>query len=857
MPLRYKSRLLRHLAHENYTPQMLRQLAEDLGVEADAFAEFAEAVKQLAAEGQLVLGADQMVTLPPMGKEIVGVFRKNPKGFGFVIPRDKNLHGDLFIPPDATSDALSGDIVRVEVQRTRGGSGGGGGPAGRSPFTGEIVEVLERKRSEFSGELVKRGGQWLAMPDGRMLRDPVVIRDPGAKNAKEGDKIVFELVRHPEGSMLGEGAITRVLGASGEPDVETAAVIATYGLPGEFPEECIEQAREATQQYEREIKSAITDAKGFGPLRTDVTGDYIITIDPPDAKDFDDAISIEKKENGGWLLGIFIADVAHFIAPGSPLDLEAAERGNSCYLPRLVIPMLPEVLSNGICSLQEGVPRYCKAAYIDLDREGNYQRARFASVCIRSAKRLTYLEAQGLIDGNAEEAKRHAKTEPKYDDRLIETLREMDSCSKAIQARRMKRGMIRLDLPEVELIFDDGGKVVEAVPEDDAFTHTLIEMFMVEANEAVARLFEWLNVPLLRRVHAEPIPGDVDELRKYATVAGFKIPKNPDRRELQALLESTRGTPAAKAIHFAVLRSLSKAEYSPARIGHFALASDAYAHFTSPIRRYPDLTVHRALRAYLEKTDNGREPPRDDHAAKRLGRDLTGTPLAPDEDVLVQIGQRCVQTEVNAEGAERDLRQFLVLQLLQEKHIGDVFQGVVTGVMGSGVFVQIEKYLAEGMIKAEDLPVGRPGDLSKSGGAAGGTGDASSPVRSGKKPHQPGTFRPMGPGRWRIDPKSGALVEQNTGRSFNIGDTVDVAIAAVDLPARKLDLLVADPDSRDKGKAKKVMKLTLGADGGGLGAGLGSGFKEFHTGADKRASRSKSREKHKKDFRSDRKNRGH
>ncbi len=844
MSLRYKSRLLRHLGHENYTPQMIRVLAEDLGVPREDFEEFTKAVEDLASKGQVVYGDDQFVTLPPMGKEVIGRFRKNPKGFGFVIPIDKNLHGDLFVPPDATGDALTGDLVRVAVVRTRAG----GGPAGRSPFTGQIIEVVERKRSEFSGELVKRGGQWLAMPDGRMLTDPVVIRDPGAKNAHEGDKVVFELVRHPEGNMLGEGVITRVLGGAGEPDVETQAVIATYNLPGEFPEECVEQAREATAVYEGEIRHAITDGKGFGPLRKDVTGDYIITIDPPDAKDFDDAISIERKESGGWRLGVFIADVSHFIAPGSPLDLEAAERGNSVYLPRLVIPMLPEVLSNGICSLQEGVPRYCKAAYIDLDREGNFQKARFASVCIRSAKRLTYLEAQALIDGNTEEAKRHAKTETKYDDRLIETLREMDRCSKAIQARRMKRGMIRLDLPEVELIFDDTGRVADAVPEDDAFTHTLIEMFMVEANEAAARLFEWLRVPLLRRVHPEPIPGDVDELRRYATVAGFKIPKNPDRLELQALLESTRGSPAAKAVHFAVLRSLSKAEYSPALVGHFALASDAYAHFTSPIRRYPDLTVHRALRAFLERTENGDNPPRDDASAHRLGRDLTGTPLCPHEEDLVQIGHRCAQTEMNAESAERDLRQFLVLQLLQDKHIGDVFKGVVTGVTGAGVFIQIEKYLAEGMIKSEDLPVGRPGDLSAKDGAKPGPGQ--------RGPHKPGTFRPMGPGRWRIDPKSGALVEQNTGRSFNIGDSLDVAIAAVDLPARKLDLLVADPDSRDAGKAKKVMKLTLGADGGGLGSAAGVGFRGA-TGADKRASRSKSREKGKKDFRSDRKNRGH
>lgn len=826
MSLRYKTRLLRHLSHENYTPQMLRQLAEDLGVPAEDFPEFRDAVEALADEGQVVYGDDSLVTLPPMGKEVVGRFRKNPKGFGFVIPTDKNLHGDLFIPPDATGEALTGDIVRVRVVRSRRGGSGG---AGRSPFTGEIVEVLERKRSEFSGELVKRGAQWLALPDGKALPNPVVIRDPGAKNAKEGDKVIFELTVHPDGAMLGEGVITRVLGVSGEPDVETQAVIAAFGLPGEFPEECVEQAREANAAFEREIKGAIDGGKGFGPLRRDVMKDYIITIDPPDAKDFDDAISIVRTESGGWRLGVYIADVAHFIPPASALDVEAAERGNSCYLPRKVIPMLPEVLSNGICSLQEGVPRFCKSAFIDLDREANFQRASFASVCIKSAKRLTYLEAQGLIDGNVEEAKRHAKTEPRYDDRLVETLREMDRCAKAIQARRLKRGMIRLELPEVELVYDDSGRVADAVPEDDAFTHTLIEMFMVEANEAVARLFENLRVPLLRRTHPEPVPGDVDDLRKYATVAGFRIPKNPTRQELQSLLEGTRGTPKAKAIHFAVLRSLSKAEYSPALIGHFALASEAYAHFTSPIRRYADLTVHRALRAYLEKTDNGARSPRGDDEMKRLGRDLADSPYCPDESVLVQVGRQCNRTEETATDAERDLRSFLVLQLLQDKHIGDVFRGVVTGVTGAGVFIQIDKYLAEGLIKTSDLPVPKTGP--------------------GGKPR-------FGPGRWKIDPRSGALVEEYSGRSFNIGDTLEVAIAAVDLPARKMDLVVADPESREKGKDKKVMKLTLGADGGGLGKVEGAGFRGM-TGEQRRSQRSKSRDKGKKDHRPDRKNRGH
>lgn len=827
MSLRFQRRLLSHIRHPSYTPGAVRELAEDLGIAEEDLEEFEQSLQALAASGQVVYGDLRVVTLPPMGHEVVGMFRRNQKGFGFVIPRLANLHGDLFVPADATGGALTGDTVKARVVRERNA------PPGKSPFVGEVIEVIERKRTEFSGELVRRGSMWIAQPDGKTLTDPVVIRDPGNKNAQEGDKVIFELTLRPEGNSLGEGVITRVIGRSGEPDVETQAVIAAFSLPGEFPEECVEQARQASAAFDAEVREAIHGGRGFGPLRRDLTTDYIITIDPPDAKDFDDAISLEKTERG-WRLGVHIADVAHFIAPGSPLDVEAAERGNSVYLPRHVIPMLPEVLSNGICSLQEGVARYCKSAFMEYDREGSVRAQGFASTVIKSVKRLTYLEAQALIDGDRTEAKKHAKTEPAYTPELEALLADMNSLSRTILARRMKQGMIRLDLHEVELVFDAAGRVVDAQPEDDAFTHTLIEMFMVEANEAVARLFENLRVPLLRRTHPEPVPGDVDQLRKYATVAGFRIPKNPSREELQSLLESTRGTPAAKAVHFAVLRSLSKAEYSPALVGHFALASAAYAHFTSPIRRYPDLTVHRALRAYLEATENGQRPPRGEDEPRRLGRELMRSPYCPDEAALQDIGRTCNQTELNASEAEDDLRKFLVLQLLGEK-VGESFDGVVTGVTPAGVFVQLTRYLAEGLIKTEDLPVGPKSGAPNAKGPWGG-----------------------GPGRWRIDQRTGALVEQSTGRSFNIGDTVDCVVASVDLPARRMELLITDPTSRDKGKAKTLALKPglLGGAGGGLApAEGGAGFRGM-TGSEKRSQRSKSRDKGKRDYRTDRKNKG-
>jgi ribonuclease R len=836
MALKYKRRLLEHLQHRTYTPRGLDELARDLGFE-DEVGDFGRALEQMEEDGLIEISQHGLVSLPSVGDqggEVTGIFKRNPKGFGFVRTDDPLHEGDLFVPPDATLDALTGDRVRVRVRRDK--RRGGVGSQSRSPFVGQILEVLERKRAQFTGELRRQGTQWLVMPDGKELHDPVVVRDAESKNAKVGDKVVIELLEYPQtggydgGTMLGEGVIVRVLGESGRPDVETQAVIAAFALPGEFPEECLNQARAVAARFDeeyRQLERAPREADGHiqsGDLpRLDLTREFIITIDPPDAKDYDDAISI-KRTRDGWELGVHIADVAHWIPPGSALDEEAKERGNSVYLPRLVIPMLPEILSNGICSLQEAVPRFCKSAFMSYDQDGNIRTEGAASTLIHSSKRLTYLEAQALIDGNVEEAKRHAKTEPNYTPQLLDTLKEMDTLAHRIQERRRRQGMISLELPDVVLIFDENGRVVDAEREDDAYTHTLIEMFMVEANEVLARLFERLDVPLLRRVHPEPTPGDVDDMRKAAKVAGFSIPPNPTREQLQALLDATRGTPAARAVHMAVLRTLTKAEYSPALIGHFALASTAYAHFTSPIRRYADLTVHRALAEYLKLSNNGRNRPKADNDIIRVGRKLRDSDACPDEQTLVLIGRHITMTETNAEDAEYQLRQFLVLQLLQQ-HIGESFKGVVTGVSPRGVFVQLDKYLVDGIIKVADLP----GDVT----------------RSSKAP------------LWKIDNRTGALVDQNSGRSFNMGDTVMVRVAQVDLAKRQMDLVLDNPDARAAGKSK-LPKLALQGSGGGLGHAEG-GFKalDFNklTGTQRRSKKSKARDKGKTQHRRDKKGR--
>ncbi len=823
---RQSKRLLMHVRHRAYQPAAIDQIIEDLRIPEDQHDEFRQTIADLAGEGELHIAQGDVVMLPDFTEdEVEGEFKKNPRGFGFIITDTPTRHGDLFVPPDATLDAVSGDRVRAAIVRSRRPR------PGQSPFTAQIIEVLERRKTHFAGELRKQGSTWLVYPDGSTLTDPVVVRDAESKNAKEGDKVIVDILSFPEGNELAAGVITKVLGEAGQPSVETQSVIENYDLPGEFPDACIDQAREVSERYNREMADAIDNGKGWDPkVRRDMRNDFILTIDPPDAKDYDDAISIERLNDPswgggrerGWRLGVHIADVSHFIEPGTPVDVEAADRANSVYLPRLVIPMIPELLSNGICSLQEGVPRYCKSVFIEYDEQGKVRAQGYSATVIDSAKRLTYLEAQALIEGNEEEAKKHARTEPVYTDQLKAAVQEMNTLSRRIRDRRKRQGMIHLELPDVELIFDEDGRVIDAQPEDDAYTHTLIEMFMVEANEAVARLFEDLSVPIMRRVHPEPVPGSTEGLADFVKVSGYRVPKNPTREELQGLLEATAGTPAAPAVHMAVLRTLTRAEYSPALIGHFALASEAYSHFTSPIRRYADLLTHRALTVYLEMTDNNAKAPRSDSDKKRIGRELREHPWVLDETTLTTLGSACNRREDNAESAERDLRQFLVLQLMEE-HIGESFQGVVTGVKQAGVFVRIDKYLIEGMIPTSDLP----GPPSKTKGMP-------------------------KPGLWKLDRRSGALVEVNSGRSYNMGDRLDVTITEVDLAKRQLNLVVTDPEARNVGKGKKGANLA-----GALTLG---DVREFDapgkTGAQRRSQKSRSRDKRKSDHRSDRKDKG-
>jgi ribonuclease R len=706
MPEIFKRKILKLLRHPDYKPLKLSKLAKALAVGAQEYQQFKAAFEQLRQAGQISLGSRNLLTLPDISSRFIGTFRANPKGFGFVTPLEPDAHEDLFIPPNAAADAMTGDIVAARVVKK-------GKRAGRMRYSGKVVEVLERANNRFVGTLLKTKAGWLVQPDGTVFTEPICVDDVTAKNAAEKDKVIVELLAYPTETYLARGVIIEVLGKAGRYDSEVNSIICQYHLPSVFDDACTRQARQVAGRFD-------PDRPGD---REDMTGKTIITIDPPDAKDFDDAISLEKDHSGNWVLGVHIADVSTFIPPDSPLDNEARLRGNSIYLPAKTIPMLPEVLSNGICSLQPGQKRFVKSVYITYDRHGGILSRRFANSLISSAQRLTYQQADRILKGHTKDAL----------PQVVELLKNMEFLSRLIESRRIENEMLHLDLPETELIMDKSGRITDARPADDSYPHTLIEMFMVEANEAVASLLERLDITFMRRIHPEPDSLSMKNLARLLRALGLAAPGCPVRRDLQNLLAAVKGSDSSLAVNLLILRSLEKAQYSPLSIGHFALASNCYCHFTSPIRRYADLLVHRLLELYLQNRLSEAK-----HIS--LEQDLAG------------LGKHISFTEQRAEDAERELQAVLLLQMLSRR-IGETMDGVVTGLANFGVFVRSQKFGIEGLIRTEDL----------------------------------------GPDRWRYDQNTQSVTAVDSGCCIHLGRVMQVRIVSVNVPARQLNLCPAEP----------------------------------------------------------------
>jgi ribonuclease R len=711
-----KNRILKLLEHRDYRPLKSSKLAGQMGVSEKELPEFEKALENLRKSGHIVIGQRDTITLAPLSGKLIGKFRRNPKGFGFVIP-DTPSGGDLFIPPDKTKQAMTGDTVKARVVRSKT-------RRGEKQYSGEILDILQRGQEDIVGTLLRKNKEWFVVPDGNNFTSSIKVKDVSAKNAKPRDKVVVEILNYPTPYKPASGVISRVIGKRGRYESEIQSVMHQFNLQAEFDKDFIEQAKGGANNFDGKPDDS----------REDVTDKFIITIDPESAKDFDDAISLEKNGDNTVTLGVHIADVSHFIEQGTPLDDEARKRGNSVYLPGRTIPMLPEILSNGICSLQPEEDRYCKSVYLTYDDSGNVVSKRFANSLIRSDKRLTYKQADVILKNQKEG----------FEQRTIDFLKEMEKLARSIEAKRYKAGMLHLEIPEMEIVMDDSGKVVDAEPADDSYPHTIIEMFMVEANSAVAQMLDSRNKEFVRRIHPQPDVLNMKQLAKVVRSLGINFPKKARRKDVQKLLESVKGGENERAVNLMVLRSLEKAVYSPLDIGHYALALQYYCHFTSPIRRYADLMVHRELDECIRKQTHSR---------------------TCSKESLTETAEHISFTERNAADAERELKKVLILQMLKGR-LGSELSCFITGITGFGVFVESVKYGVEGLISLDDL----------------------------------------GDDHWQVNERKHYLKGKRSGVELRLGQRLNASILSVDIPARKLDFCPAQPLLRSGKKTKDESK---------------------------------------------------
>lgn len=646
-------------------------------------------------------------------KHLVGTFRRAQGGFGFVRPegttKEEGRDADVFIPASATGDAANGDSVRVRITDRKDRMG---------KISGRIIDIVERASNQFVGTYLEENGMALVQIDGKIFTDPIFVGDPGAKGARPDDKVVIEMVRFPSHVREGEGVITEILGKRGQPGVDTLSIAHEFNLPGDFDEGALENARKQAEEFDESI----------GPRRKDLTEETIITIDPATARDFDDAISLKKLDNGHWLLGVHIADVSHFVRPKSGLDREAKDRATSVYLPDQVIPMLPEVISNNLASLQPGKVRYAMTARIEFTAEGQRVNTDVYKSAIKSCRRFTYEDVDEYL---AHRAAWKTKLEPP----VHTLLGEMHELAMMLRDRRMKRGSLELSMPEMTIDLDKNGKVTGAHLEKNTESHQMIEEFMLIANVAVAEMLHDKGLLFLRRIHGAPDPRKLKALNGFVKDLGLEAGNLQNRFELQKLLNDVKGDRRQHAVNYSILRSMQRAVYGPEEEGHFALASECYCHFTSPIRRYPDLTIHRLIDA----VNRGRPP--EQHMAD-----------------LLTLGDHCSEREQRATAAERELKKVKLLHYLEDK-IGTQFEGVVTGVESFGLFVMGTDLPAEGFVHITSLS----------------------------------------DDYYKFDKAGHVIKGFRSGNTYRLGDKVQVAVAKVDIERRELDFRLINKQGGKQG----------------------------------------------------------
>ncbi|PYK40812.1 MAG: ribonuclease R [Verrucomicrobia bacterium] len=647
-----QQQILALLARKDYRPLDKSGLAKTLGRKSGVRMGLNQALRELERAGEIARIRKDRYVLPAEADLVAGKLSIHQAGYGFLTP-EKPGEPDIFIAAENTGTAMHGDRVVARISQ----DAAYGRIRGRRE--GRVIRILERAHDTIVGTLQHSRNFYYVVPD-----DPRLVHDvyvsPRQAAVTVGDKVVVRLEAWESRHVNPEGEIIEVLGPALAPGVDLLSIIRKYHLPTEFPRDVLEQADRISEKIDaRQLEG-----------REDLRKEFIVTIDPDDARDFDDAIHVEKIENGGWRLGVHIADVAAYVDPECALDREARRRGNSVYLPDRVIPMLPERLSNGVCSLNPGVDRLTHSVFIHFDRNGTAKRARFARSVIRSADRLSYKQAYAIL-----------KSPPR--DRLSERLHAAWELAQLLRQKRFGHGSLDLDFPEVKVWLDEAGKPVRLERVENDESHQLIEEFMLAANEAVARELKNRAIPTIYRIHEDPDPEKLAEYREFVLSFGYKVGDLTHRAEVQRLLASIRGKPEEQALKIGLLKSLKRARYFPQPLGHYGLAKANYLHFTSPIRRYADLVVHRAL-------------------AQHDGKYRSRTDMSQ----VASIAEHVSTTERTAADAEIESVRMKKLEFFQrqlDERNPQIFRAAIVDVRNYGLAVELPDILITGLVHVSSL----------------------------------------------------------------------------------------------------------------------------------------------------------
>ena len=695
-------------------PATIQELLQKLRIPKGERPAFKRRLNTLVASGDLVeTSRGKRFGLPERMNLVVGRVSTSPRGFAFVTPdrADDEFRGDVYIAGANLNEAVHGDRVLARVEHVRDGRA-----------EGRIVRIVERGTEQIVGRYDEDdAGQGYVAPFDRRLLMDVQIPHGEEKGARAGEMVTVAITRWPTDRRGAQGRIIEVLGHIEDPGVDTTIIIRKYGIRDAHDPAAIEEARR--------LGSSVKDSDIAS--RTDFRRVPTVTIDGEDARDFDDAITIERLPNGNYWLGVHIADVSHYVTEGSALDEDAYERATSVYFPERAVHMFPSELSTGLCSLNPNVDRLTQSVQMEINRRGHVVNYEFHDGVIHSDARMTYTKVNAiLMEKDAPEGQRLRE---EYRE-LVPMFELMAELFEVLNAARRRRGSIDFDLRESKLMLDDEGMVEAVIATERNVAHRIIEEFMLLANETVAGHLDANNVPSLYRVHEEPDPAKVEQFEEFIASFGYSLTaphNNLQPKHFQKLIDRMRGKPEERPIAFLMLRTMQKARYDPANLGHFGLAADTYTHFTSPIRRYPDLVVHRALReARRPMSESRREELSDD---------------------LPEIARHTSERERRAADAERELVQWKKVRFMADK-VGDEFDGYVTGVSAFGLYIELIEHFVEGLVHVST----------------------------------------MADDYYRFIERQHVLRGENSGRVFRLGDRVRVQVIRVDMERRQLDLGIAD-----------------------------------------------------------------